>query len=210
MTLSGFAGNNDSKMRSRWIVALEAVAVSVFFGLVALLGLRVVRGASEGAEAGWFVLAAAAGYAMADVASGLTHWFCDSFFREDTPGIGPVLIRPFREHHRDPAGMTRHGFLELVGNSCLGVLPVLGLSVWQPWSLYFDAVLIAFALALFGTNLFHKWAHADEVPGPVAWLQRARLILHPSRHAVHHTPPNRTAYCVTSGWMNVLLDRILP
>ena len=106
--------------------------------------------------------------------------------------------------------MTRHGFLELTGNSCLGVLPFLGLAAWRPWSPFLDAGLIAFALALFGTNLFHKWAHSTEVPRLVGWLQKCHLILNPARHGVHHTPPNKTAYCVTSGWMNPLLDRILP
>jgi plasmanylethanolamine desaturase len=194
-------------MRSRWIVVLEAVAVLLFFTLLALLGIRVVRGP---AQVPFLLLAAGAGYALADVASGLTHWFCDTFFREDTPGIGPVLIFPFREHHRDPTAMTRHGFLELTGNSCLGVAPILGLAVWRPWSPILDAGLIAFSLALFGTNLFHKWAHSETVPRMVAWLQKCRLILNPARHQVHHTPPNRSAYCVTSGWMNLLLDRILP
>jgi len=196
-------------MRSRWIVALEVVALILFFGLVALLGVRLGRDAPEGAEAAGLILAAAAGYLLADAASGLTHWFCDSFFREDTPGIGPVLIHPFREHHRDPAAMTRHGFLELTGNSCLGVAPLLGLALWHPRSPLLDAGLIVFALALFATNLFHKWAHSEKVPRFVGWLQRCHLILNPDRHRIHHTPPNRTAYCVTSGWMNILLDRIL-
>jgi ubiquitin-conjugating enzyme E2 variant len=196
-------------MRSRWITALELVAVGAFFALVGLLGARMCRDAPDGAGAAWLILPAAAGYALADVASGLTHWFCDSFFREDTPGIGPVLIHPFREHHRDPAAMTRHGFLELTGNSCLGVAPILGLAIWHPWSPVVDAGLLTFALALFGTNLFHKWAHSEQVPRVVSWLQKCHLILNPARHQVHHTPPNKTAYCVTSGWMNGFLDRIL-
>jgi len=196
-------------MRCRWIVLLEAGAVTGFFVLLGFLGARMVRGAGEIEQVALLLLAAAAGYALADVASGLTHWFCDTFFREDTPGIGPVLIHPFREHHRDPAALTRHGFLELTGNSCLGVLPVLGLALWKPWSLIVDAGLMAFALALFGTNLFHKWAHSEQVPRVVAWLQKTHLILNPARHAVHHAPPNKTAYCVTNGWMNAILDRIL-
>jgi ubiquitin-conjugating enzyme E2 variant len=155
------------------------------------------------------LLAAFGGYALADVASGLTHWFCDTFFREDTPGIGPLLIRPFREHHRDPEAMTRHGFLELTGNSCLGVLPLLALAAWRPWTPVFDAGLLAFALALFATNQFHKWAHSATLPRWVSLLQRCRLILNPAHHGIHHTPPHKAAYGVTNGWMNVILDRIL-
>ena len=197
-------------MRSPWIVALEAVAVAAFFCLLVVLAVRMGRAVEGWAQAPLLVLAVAAGYALADVASGVTHWFCDSFFKEDTPGIGPVLIFPFREHHRDPAAMTRHGFLELTGNSCLGVSPFLGLAVWRPWHPVFDAALVSFALALFATNLFHKWAHSAIVPPWVAALQRWRLILNPDHHNVHHTPPNKKAYGVTNGWMNILLDRILP
>jgi plasmanylethanolamine desaturase len=197
-------------MRPRWIMTLEALSIAVFFGLVALLAVRMVRDASGWTQALLLLLAATAGYAMADVASGLTHWFCDTFFREDTRFIGRVLIFPFREHHRDPTAMTHHGFLELTGNSCMGVAPILGLAAWFPWSPYLDAALVAFALALFGTNLFHKWAHSATVPRWVGALQRCHLILNPARHSVHHTPPNKSAYCVTNGWMNMLLDRILP
>src|SRR5262249_50219824 len=197
-------------MRPPWIVAPEAVAGLQVFALVGLLGARVVRDAPEGAWAALLGLAAAAGYAIADVVSGLTHWFCDTFFREDTPCIGPVLIHPFREHHRNPAAMTRHGFLELTGNSCLGVAPLLGLAVWRPAAPPVDAAVRALALALFATNLFHKWAHSESVPAWVAALQRWNLILNPARHHVHHTPPNKGAWCVTNGWMNVLMDRILP
>jgi len=197
-------------MRSRWIVALETVAVVLFFALLGILAARLARGTDEWSDAPLLLLAVAGGYALADAASGLTHWFCDSFFREDTPCIGRVLIHPFREHHRNPAAMTRHGFLELTGNSCLGVAPVMGLAVWRSTALHVDAAVLAFALALFATNLFHKWAHSATVPGWVGALQRWNLILNPARHNVHHTPPNKGAYCVTNGWMNVLLDRILP
>ncbi|RPH41424.1 MAG: hypothetical protein EHM91_10170 [Planctomycetota bacterium] len=86
----------------------------------------------------------------------------------------------------------------------------MGLAVWRPTTLHVDAAVVAFALALFATNLFHKWAHSATVPGWVAVLQRRHLILNPARHNVHHTPPNKSGYCVTNGWMNVLLDRILP
>ena len=33
----------------------------------------------------YFVL----GYALADLMTGTVHWFCDSFFSEKTPFIGP-------------------------------------------------------------------------------------------------------------------------
>lgn len=192
-------------MRPRWATWIEAGAVAAFAVLAAALALRLL-----GEPLSWSVGAwALAGYALADVASGLTHWFCDSFFREDTPVIGRLLIQPFREHHRDPQGMTRHGFLELTGNSALGLLPVLGAALlWRPPPAA-QTLFLSFAVALFATNLFHRWAHEARVPRWIAWLQGCRLILHPADHAVHHRPPHRGAYGVTHGWANFLLNRVL-
>jgi hypothetical protein len=155
-----------------------------------------------------FALAALAGYLAADLASGLVHWFCDRFFEEHTPVIGRVLIHPFREHHRDPLAMARHGCLELTGNSCLGLAPVLTLA-WQ-WSTgaWADALVLSFAAGVIVTNLLHKWAHALDAPASVRWLQRRRLVLAPAAHAVHHRPGYGGAYCVTTGWMNALTDRL--
>lgn len=44
------------------------------------------------------------------------------------------------------------------------------------------------------------------MPGPVAWLQRRRLILAPEAHAAHHGLAPDRAYCVTTGWANALTD----
>lgn len=155
----------------------------------------------------------AAGYLAADLASGLVHWFCDRFFEEDSPLIGAVLIHPFREHHRDPLAMTRHGVLELTGNACLGLVPILSVAWWGgapadgALGVFAYGVLLAAALGTFATNLFHGWAHAPGVPVPVAWLQRRGLILSARAHAAHHHR-GEGAYCVTVGWMNGWTDRL--
>jgi len=187
---------------------LEASALVACTGLLAFLSAR-LGGRLDGPSAlALALLAALCGYLVADFVSGLVHWFCDRFFEEDSAVIGPLLIEPFREHHRDPRGMTRHGFLELTGNSALGLTPLLGGACAQPLPLFAEAALIAFALALFATNLFHKWAHAESVPPLIVWLQRHRLVLAPDHHARHHTGENRAAYCVTSGWMNRWTDAL--
>lgn len=69
------------------------------------------------------------------------------------------------------------------------------------------AALWSFTLGALGTNLFHKWAHAEQVPSAIAWLQRRGLILSPRAQAVHHLTYTG-GYCVTSGRLNLLLDRV--
>lgn len=192
--------------RPRAVVAIEAVTCVVFLALVTLLAARVWAGARD--VTAWLLLPSGIllGYFAADVATGLVHWFCDRFFEEDSPVIGRLLIFPFRDHHRDPRAMTRHGFLELTGNSCLAISPVLAAALAVRLGLFLDAALLVFALAVVATNLFHGWAHAERAPRLAVWLQASGLVLAPSAHDAHHTGDHRGAYCVTNGWANRWLD----
>jgi plasmanylethanolamine desaturase len=187
---------------------LELLEGSAVAGCALLAAPIAVRLGSTPLDLPWLAVAALVGYLAADLASGLIHWFCDRFFEEHTRLIGPVLIRPFREHHRDPLAMTRHGFLELTGNSCLGLAPLLALAWRWAGGAWLDALVLAFAGGVILTNVLHKWAHAATAPAVVRWLQRRRLVLAPAAHAVHHRVGSTGGYCVTSGWMNPLTDRL--
>lgn len=195
---------------------LEIASVAGFAAVAGALALRL-----------WFVpwdtpnlltmcAAALLGYLAADVVSGIVHWFCDTFFEDDTPLIGRAFIHPFREHHTDPLAITRHGFFEVNGNNCLVLIPVVGavLILGNPGrgeavpALFVQSLVLGFALATFGTNQFHKWAHQERPAPPVRWLQTVGLILSPAHHKLHHSEPYRQAFCITVGWLDPLLDRI--
>jgi ubiquitin-conjugating enzyme E2 variant len=62
------------------------------------------------------------------------------------------------------------------------------------------------------TNQIHQWAHAPAVPRAERRAHRWRLDLDPRQHGHHHRPDAATAYCITTGWLNPLVDRlgILP
>ncbi len=155
------------------------------------------------------------GYIVSDFLSGFVHWFCDTFFEEDTPIIGRALIYPFRDHHRDPTAMTHHGFLEMYANSCVPLIPILFI-VWgfqqspeaSLWQIGIQTFLLTITAGAFATNQFHSWAHTKEPPQFVRWLQSTGLIVPPQMHEAHHIYPHRNAYCVTSGWMNGISDRL--
>ena len=94
------------------------------------------------------------------------------------------------------------------------MLPPLAVAFWlgapRPGSvgaLFWCCCLLGLATGSFGTNLFHKWAHVPKPPVVVRWLQRSGLILEPERHQHHHRDYDR-GFCVTSGWMNPLLDAL--
>jgi plasmanylethanolamine desaturase len=201
--------------RPPWVLAAEALSVTIFALLA--VPLTAAAGIALWKARLWWALVAGpvAGYLMADFASGTVHWFGDTFYEENTPLLGPLLIRTFREHHRDPESITRHGFLEVNGCNCLGLIPMLLFEWWlsakypdSTPALLCQAFLVTFVVAVFGTNQFHKWAHARRVPAIVAWLQRRNLILSPTMHQRHHRGGFKRSYCITTGWMNTVLDRI--
>jgi hypothetical protein len=192
----------------------ESVFIVAAIGLSARLGALAVP-AALAPDTWWMLpLTALLGVLCADFASGTVHWFCDTFFSERTPIIGPAFILPFREHHADPWGILRHGLVELHGNSSLAVALVLGVLWALPWDLsgraadFARAWLFFMAAATLATNQVHRWAHSEVPPAPARWLQRSGLILSPEGHARHHRGGFHRSFCITTGWLNPLLDRI--
>lgn len=200
--------------RSEWIRRVDRASVMAFALLWGAVGWQLVHHLPTARVLGLAAISLPAAVLAADFASGCVHWFADRYFDPRTPVLGPMLIAPFREHHRDPMGMTRHDFFEVSGNSGLVTLPLaLALLVWGvdardtlAWQLAYVAVLL-FATLVFFTNQLHAWAHSAKPP---AWVRRAQslgLCLSPQRHALHHRDAYDHAYCVTTGWLNPALDR---
>jgi hypothetical protein len=153
-------------------------------------------------------------YLTADFLSGFVHFLADNFGSYDTPILGPNFIEPFREHHVDPKGITGHDFVDANGNNSLATLPFM-LFVWivvplETWyyGYLFGTFFLFLCLAAFLTNQFHKWAHMDDPPAFVGWLQARGVILSQGHHDIHHESPYDTYYCITAGFWNPLLDRI--
>lgn len=162
------------------------------------------------------VLSAIVGYILADFLSGFVHFLGDTFGSETTPIIGSAFIQPFREHHTDPEGITRHGFIETNGHNCLVSIPVMMImahvlvkyAVISTLAGFVFATSYFLILGVFLTNQFHKWAHMKNTIAPIRFLQRTRLILSPTHHKIHHTSPYTRYFCITTGWLNFTLDRL--
>ena len=195
----------------RWIAAAEAAALLAFAALFVRLALAHGALAREAPLA--FAGGALAGALAADLASGAVHWLCDRFGNEATPVFGPYLIAAFREHHRDPGAIARHGVCERSGGTALATLPVL-LGAHAALGAVAPGAAAAFgfgaALALTGyvalTNEIHLQAHRNAPSPLVAGLQRLRLVLPPEQHARHHGGAHDRAFCIATGWCNALLD----
>lgn len=201
---------------SLYMRVVDMTSMGSFFVLEFLLAQEVAAGLSlQGAGTAYWLLpvAFALGYITADFVSGFVHFLADNIGSTRTPFLGPVFIRPFREHHIDPLAITRHDFFEVNGANCAISLPVL-LATYALvpvahtlWGVFFGAYVGLFLFGIFLTNQFHSWAHLPSPPRWIVRLQRTGLILGPEHHARHHEPPYNTYYCITSGWLNPLLAR---
>ena len=163
----------------------------------------------------WLVLPALfVGYLLADFITGTIHWFCDTFFDEETPVIGNFIIYSFREHHSHPLLITKDKFIEQDTTSFFIFMPFLYFAtfsesnyLYSSNSIYGHFILIGVCIGTFCTNLFHKWAHQRNQNPIIRKLQKLGLILNPDLHKKHHMDHSKS-YCVTSGLMNPVLDYI--
>lgn len=208
---------SPASRRPRHAERLDRVAVVLFLVAWTWALLRVSPSVLA-PEAGWPILIGCfAGYVLADFVSGTVHWIADRYFAPTTWLIGPLLIAPFREHHADASEIARHDFFEISGNNALVGLPLvvaIGFlplptpeSSFRTGLAWIHGLGLGLTLAVFLTNQLHGWAHQATPPAAIRRLQRWGWILSQERHALHHRHHDR-AYCVTSGWLNPLLDRI--
>ena len=194
--------------------AIESLAIVAFATLSALLAHAIVRGAHQAGALWVLVPLVMAAYLAADFVSGLVHWLADTFGTEETPFFGQKFVKNFRNHHVDPKGITRHDFVETNGDNCLVSLPWMALTYWlapiatELWGFAIGVFILAMMIFVLLTNQLHKWAHTDVPPAFIRPFQRFGLVLSTSHHDVHHVSPHDEHYCITSGWLNPILDGI--
>eukprot|EP00796_Vickermania_ingenoplastis_P004028 gene4028-2882_t len=160
---------------------------------------------------------------LADLVSGLAHWGLDSWGSPATPVFGP-FIRSFREHHVDQVAMCKHDFIETNADTTLPLLPFVFLQfvfirfrsnarINYPENLNNDNVgfhvfFLTFAMLVTLTNEIHKWSHQPKQAVIVRKLMDMHILLSPVAHRKHHKDPFDKSYCITTGWLNPLLDAI--
>ena len=193
---------------------LELLGIATFVVLAFLIAGDVYRGLANFGYLWLLPILALLAYLAADLVSGLVHFLADNFGSADTPIVGPNFIGPFRDHHVNPKGITQNDFVDTNGNNSLVSIPFM-LLAWLVIPIgttvagyLFGALFLFLCLAVFVTNQFHKWAHAETPPAFAAFLQKKGMILSKEHHDVHHASPYDTYYCITVGIWNPLLDRI--
>jgi ubiquitin-conjugating enzyme E2 variant len=210
---SGYSGLED---RSTPLHSFLEHATTYTFPVVLFLNLYWASARLYELEWLWMLaLAIPLGLLASDLVTGILHWIPDTYGSENTPVLGPSVVKPFRLHHLYPRDICTHKLVETLGNSCIIAVPALSLTLYLIWimpeSLWLAPAVICLCILAIGTvltNQFHKWAHQERPSAIVRWLQRARLVLGPAHHERHHTEPFNKHYCITNGWLNPVLNRV--
>jgi len=90
---------------------------------------------------------------LADFLAGLIHWLEDAYGTEDTPVIGPLVIRPNIVHHHYPRFFTKLTWwqsswdLLIIGALIIGGAAWAGALTWHVW---------LFVLLSINANQVHK------------------------------------------------------
>lgn len=147
-----------------------------------------------------------AGWAAADLGSGLFHWAVDNYPTRKTPLIGD-LAEKFQVHHHERTSILERSTLSNVAQ--IGIfswMPMLATAVINPHY----AVAAGVTSMIAGVTLSqanHRWTHDPKAPGYTKVLQKLHVSESRADHAKHHAMPWDDYYCIVNGMWNPLLSR---
>ncbi len=144
------------------------------------------------------------GWLLADLLSGVVHWWEDRVARVDWPVIGRTVVAPNRLHHTDVLAFTRSGLIARNLPVWLIVAAISGAWFW------ISGPTVTWATATLGgaiVNEVHRATHLPATVGPIARvLQEVGLLQSPRHHMGHHKTPSDRRYCILTDWLNPVLD----
>ena len=143
----------------------------------------------------------------ADFTVGVFHWIEDAYLRENCPVLGALVARPNILHHYRPRHFLRKSWLA----SCWDLWLLAGVFLVGAWVLEsLTPAIWVFAALVGNANQIHKWAHRSRREnGPLLnLLHDLRILQGPRHHAIHHTDPKSTHYCVITELLNPILENL--
>ena len=148
-----------------------------------------------------------AGVLIADLISGVLHWFEDSYGNQEWPILGPYVIEPNIRHHRSPLDFARVSYLKrnrvvIIIAGFLGVL-FYGFG-------WLNVTTITALVVGSQANEIHCWSHmpTGEIPSFLQKIQKTGLLLSPQHHRRHHRGDFDSHYCTVTDFTNPLLDHL--
>jgi hypothetical protein len=153
------------------------------------------------------------GIIIADILTGLFHWFEDTYLYYDI-GI-PIISEIAKDnemHHYFPRNLLAESYLENCWFSLPGTIFIIFLMYLCNKSIFIDYPYFIASFAFFGSlsNIFHRFTHmrnCEKHPILIA-LQKTGLMCSHEHHSIHHTTEPDGKYCAVTNYTNYFLDSI--
>jgi ubiquitin-conjugating enzyme E2 variant len=142
------------------------------------------------------------GFFLADLFSGIFHWWEDRYGRKEWPFLGKVIVEPNIYHHMHPTGLCKDGYWSRVKDAMFITIPI-GILCW-----YLGLYVIAVAFFISShANEIHSWSHQRKNHF-IRFFQNLGILQSPAHHAVHHKRPYKQHYCIFTNYLNPILHKI--
>jgi len=135
-------------------------------------------------------------------------------FRQAMAGLNPLerLVYDFKNHHPRPDALGRRTLWRQIGSTIVAATLPVSLLLNLAWLLFdLPAWLMAGGVAVLvgGTfaQYFHGTLHRADNPWIVLALRKARLLMTPAAHRLHHDTLQRD-FSTNCGWSNPLLNMV--
>lgn len=197
-------------------IAFGAVCASGAYAASHVIG-GLVQSPSVGAAVGTAavdVAGLAAGWLAGDVISGVMHHWSENYASPDEgPAVARKIAKQAHRHHYHPSGLGDYTLPAWAApHSFITWAPLAAATALNaPGPLLAASITTVAATSCYG--LFHMYSHysksrEDEIPTAVKVLQKATLAMSRKEHAEHHAKPWNTDYCMVTGHMNRIFDKI--
>ncbi len=148
-----------------------------------------------------------AGYAAADLSSGIFHHWVDNYPTPETPVVGK-MAKEFQEHHFRTYDLLEVSFLDNCVNAGRFLAPMMGLVAAANPHYAVAASALAFLTGGYLAQGSHRWTHMENPPRIGKLLQNLGLAQSKKSHAMHHRMPWADYYCIVNGMWNPLLSKV--
>ena len=152
-----------------------------------------------------------AGWLAGDVVSGMMHHWAENYGEPDMKfKIGAKIAKQAHRHHYHPQGLGDYTWSAWAyPHSMITWAPlVAGNLLNLPSPLMAAALTTVAATSSYG--LIHMWSHKKDEEVPAFWkgMRKATLAMTRKEHSEHHARPWNTDYCMVTGHMNRLFDKV--
>jgi len=139
---------------------------------------------------------------VADLLTGIFHWWEDRYGNPNWFILGKYVIEPNIRHHKEPMSFCKGNYWT---RNWTTLVPTLLLSIGCYMVGYYFLSLVFICASQ--SNEIHCWEHT-KTNKFIRFLQNYNILQNKKCHALHHKRPYDTNYCVMTMVVNPVLNKL--